>query len=158
MADLSPDGQLELLVAEFAQSGLGELHLRSGELELRLSTDAATGRAEFTTARPAATEAERKPGKPGTLAAIGSLSSLPDGAIVVRAPNLGTFYRAPKPGAEVYVEAGSTVCADTEVCLIEVMKLFTAVPAGHTGQVYSILADDGAMVEAGQPLFAIVAA
>ncbi len=50
----------------------------------------------------------------------------PDGVIVVRAPYMGTFYRAPKPGAPVYVEVGSQVTTDTELCLVEVMKLFTA--------------------------------
>ncbi len=77
---------------------------------------------------------------------------------MVRAPNLGIFYRSPKPGSKAFVEVGSTVAADTEVCLVEVMKLFTTVRAGHAGKVHAVLADDGAMVEAGQPLFAIVAA
>ena len=47
----------------------------------------------------------------------------------MRAPNLGTFYRAPKPGAPPYVAVGQRVEAATEVCLIEVMKLFTSVRA-----------------------------
>ena len=58
---------------------------------------------------------------------------------LVRAPNLGTFYRAPKPGAAPYVAIGQKVEAETEVCLIEVMKLFTSVCAGVAGTVREVL-------------------
>lgn len=75
--------------------------------------------------------------------------------MVVSAPNLGTFYRAPKPGAANYVEIGSRVKAGDELCLIEVMKLFTAVRADVDGVIHSVLVEDGGMVEGGQPLFAL---
>ncbi|PXA83988.1 acetyl-CoA carboxylase, biotin carboxyl carrier protein, partial [Nostoc sp. 3335mG] len=78
-----------------------------------------------------------------------------DGFEIVRAPYLGTFYRAPKPGEAAYVEIGAEVSAESELCLVEVMKLFTAVRAGASGTIAHILATDGQMVEAGQPLFAI---
>ena len=73
----------------------------------------------------------------------------------MRAPNLGTFYRSPKPGAAPYVSVGQTVGADTEVCLIEVMKLFTSVPAGVAGAVRKVLVEDAELVEYDQPLFLI---
>ena len=75
--------------------------------------------------------------------------------IAVRAPNLGTFYRAPKPGAAPYVSVGEKVDADTEVCLIEVMKLFTNVLAGVAGTVQQILVGDMELVEYDQPLFLV---
>ena len=75
--------------------------------------------------------------------------------MAVSAPNLGTFYRAPKPGAAPYVEVGQEVAADTEVCLIEVMKLFTPVSAGTAGVIHEICIDDGQMVEFGQILVVI---
>jgi acetyl-CoA carboxylase biotin carboxyl carrier protein len=78
--------------------------------------------------------------------------NIPQGLIAVRAPNLGTFYRSPKPGAPPYVEIGNEVEAKTEVCLLEVMKLFTSVVAGERGIVREILIVDGEMVEHGQPL------
>lgn len=79
----------------------------------------------------------------------------PDGHVVVTAPSLGTFYRAPKPGAPCFVEVGQAVMASTELCLIEVMKLFTTLRAGVPGRVTRILVEDGAMIELGQPLFVI---
>jgi acetyl-CoA carboxylase biotin carboxyl carrier protein len=80
---------------------------------------------------------------------------VPANWVAVTAPNLGTFYRAPKPGAAPYVETGQKVRADTEVCLIEVMKLFTAVRAGTSGVIRQICVADGQMVEYGQTLLYI---
>ncbi|PKP99641.1 MAG: acetyl-CoA carboxylase, biotin carboxyl carrier protein, partial [Alphaproteobacteria bacterium HGW-Alphaproteobacteria-13] len=80
----------------------------------------------------------------------------PEGAQIVRAPYLGTFYRAPKPGSAPYVEVGSRVTSESELCLVEVMKLFTTVRAADDGIVHAVLADDGALVEADQALFVIV--
>jgi biotin carboxyl carrier protein len=74
---------------------------------------------------------------------------------VIRAPNLGTFYRAPKPGAPPYVEVGQRVEPDSEVCLIEVMKLFAPVRAGLAGVVREIRARDGEMVEFDQALIVV---
>ena len=82
-------------------------------------------------------------------------SSAPAGCIAVKAPNLGTFYRAPKPGAASYVELGQSVTAEMEICLIEVMKLFTSVRAGTAGVIREICVDDAEMVEYGQTLFYI---
>ena len=80
-------------------------------------------------------------------------AEIPSNWVAVTAPNLGTFYRAPKPGAEPYVQVGQAVGVDTEICLLEVMKLFTAVRAGVAGVVRRICVNDAEMVEHGQPLF-----
>ncbi len=79
----------------------------------------------------------------------------PHGHIVVSAPSLGTFYRAAKPGVPPFVEIGQTVEPDTELCLIEVMKLFTTLRAGVKGTVSRICVADGDMIEMGEPLFVI---
>ncbi len=73
----------------------------------------------------------------------------------MRAPNLGTFYRAPKPGAPPYVRIGQHVDPTTELCLIEVMKLFTSVFAGVSGFVRQVLVEDAELVEFDQALFLI---
>ena len=80
---------------------------------------------------------------------------IPDGWTAIKAPNLGTFYRATKPDAPPYVEIGQKVTADTEICLIEVMKLFTPVRAGIAGIVRKVLSEDAQLVEYDQPLFLI---
>jgi acetyl-CoA carboxylase biotin carboxyl carrier protein len=70
----------------------------------------------------------------------------------VTAPLLGTFYRAPKPGAQPFIEVGSRVEEDTIIGIIEVMKLMNTVRAGTRGTVVDILAQDGALVEYGEVL------
>jgi len=76
----------------------------------------------------------------------------------VRAPLLGTFYRAPKPGAPPYVEVGARVDADTIIGIIEVMKLMTPLRAGVAGTVCEILVRDGALVEYGETLLRVAGA
>jgi biotin carboxyl carrier protein len=58
--------------------------------------------------------------------------------VAVRAPLPGTFYRAPRPGAEPFVEVGSRVSADTVIGIVETMKLMNSVPAGVGGTVAEI--------------------
>ena len=77
------------------------------------------------------------------------------GHVVVKAPTLGTFYRASKPSVPPFVEVGHRVEPETELCLIEVMKLFTTLRAGVAGTVSRIMVSDGEMIERGQPLFTI---
>jgi len=155
---------LKQLLDEFSRSGVRELHIRKADFELFLSTDSTSGRARSVslsvpaTLTPAvvATPANAPVVAPAPQPAVAAPSALPAGATIVPAPNLGTFYRAPKPGAANYVEVGSKVAAGEELCLIEVMKLFTAVRADESGTVHSVLVEDGAMVEGGQPLFALL--
>jgi acetyl-CoA carboxylase biotin carboxyl carrier protein len=158
--------QTEALLAEFNRSGVRELHVRTPDFEIYLSKDPASRATiqprlgKSTTARAPAATASTREAKPASAkpapAAAAPAPDVPADAIIVRAPNIGTFYGAPKPGAEAYVKVGSTVTVGAELCLIEVMKLFTALRAEVDGRIYAILAADGEMVEAGQPLFAIV--
>ncbi|HKU91094.1 MAG TPA: biotin/lipoyl-containing protein [Steroidobacteraceae bacterium] len=73
----------------------------------------------------------------------------------VSAPLLGTFYRAPKPGAPPFVEVGASVEPETVIGIIEVMKLMNAVRAGARGVVREIRARDGTLVEYGETLLLI---
>ena len=73
----------------------------------------------------------------------------------VTSPMVGTFYRAPEPGAKPFVDVGARVKPDTIVCIIEVMKLMNSVTAGVAGVVTHVLVENGQMVEHGQPLVAI---
>jgi acetyl-CoA carboxylase biotin carboxyl carrier protein len=73
----------------------------------------------------------------------------------VTAPLLGIFYRAPRPGADPYVEVGTEVQEDTVIGIIEVMKLMNSVRAEVRGTVVEILVADGATVEYGQVLLRV---
>jgi acetyl-CoA carboxylase biotin carboxyl carrier protein len=65
---------------------------------------------------------------------------------------VGSFYRAPKPGAAPFVEIGTQVSADTVVAIIETMKLMNSVYAGAAGRVVEICVGDGGFVEQHQVL------
>jgi acetyl-CoA carboxylase biotin carboxyl carrier protein len=78
-----------------------------------------------------------------------------DESLLVSAPMLGTFYRAEAPGAPPFVDVGARVEAHTIVCLIEVMKMMNAVPAGVTGTVVAVCAENAELVEYGAPLFRV---
>jgi acetyl-CoA carboxylase biotin carboxyl carrier protein len=70
----------------------------------------------------------------------------------VSSPMVGTFFRRPNPSLPPFVEVGDEVQPNTSVCIVEVMKLLNTIEAGCNGRVVSILVDDGASIEAGQPL------
>ena len=140
--------EIEALIRLFERSDWHELRLETDGLKLVLSKDAdatALGaEAEVAAASPTEDPPEPTP-KPVPA----------DGLVPITAPNLGTFYRAPKPGVAPYVEVGQQVGEATEVCLIEVMKLFTPVRAGISGRIAKACVEDGEMVEFGAPLFLV---
>ena len=70
----------------------------------------------------------------------------------ITSPMVGTFFRRPNPSLPPFVEVGDEVQPDTSVCIVEVMKLLNTIEAGCVGRVVSILVDDGASIESGQPL------
>jgi len=73
----------------------------------------------------------------------------------VRAPMTGTFYRAPAPDAEPYVEIGSEVVAGDVLCIIESMKMMNPIEADRSGTISEIRVGNGEPVDAGQVLLVI---
>ena len=143
-------------VAEISRL-LEESHFDSLELEidgLKLSLRRA-GVTQPADASPPAAPVAAPASRADTAAA--SRESAPDDPDHhrVTAPFLGTFYRAPKPGAQPFVAEGTPVEPDTVVGIIEVMKLMNTVRAGVGGKVARILAGDGVLVEYGETLLLV---
>jgi acetyl-CoA carboxylase biotin carboxyl carrier protein len=151
--DLTHDDVKKILEIIDSSENLEEVEVAYGGFLLRIQrsgTDApARPRVE---APPRAARAPAAP--PPTKAARAELVLAP-GEIAVRAPMLGTFYRAASPGAPAFVEVGQRVKADDIVCLIEVMKLFNSIKAGADGVVTRILAENSKLVEFDQPLIVV---
>jgi acetyl-CoA carboxylase biotin carboxyl carrier protein len=101
----------------------------------------------------AATEppAEARSAGENSAAEAGSGADLTD----VRTPLLGTFYRAPRPGAPPFVTVGAVVAPDTVVGIIETMKLMNSVTAGVSGAIAEIVLADGEFAEQGTVLMRI---
>jgi acetyl-CoA carboxylase biotin carboxyl carrier protein len=138
-----PLREVELLVELVRESGMGEIRVRQGETEIsvRARPEGSDGpqAASRTQGVPELVEPERSPEM--------------DGLHAVRSPVVGTFYRAPAPGEDAYVEIGDTVSAGQILCIVEAMKLMNEIVADVSGEVVEILAENAAGVEYDQPLF-----
>ncbi len=96
------------------------------------------------------------PPNPGPAAALPSAPEKAEArGVFIESPMVGTFYAAGAPDAPPFVTVGSVVRADTPVCIIEAMKVFTDIPAGLAGTIIEVLVKNGQPVEFGQPLFRI---
>jgi len=142
-----------------------ELHLEMGDLKLTIRKGVAAESmpsmpALETTSMPVARDVSAPaPGleKADQGAAPDMFEDRTDGVLTIKAPMLGTFYKAPKPGAAPFVEVGQIVDKEDTVCVIEVMKLFSTITAGVQGRIVKVLVEDSQMVEFNQPLFLVEA-
>jgi acetyl-CoA carboxylase biotin carboxyl carrier protein len=73
----------------------------------------------------------------------------------IRSPIVGTFYRAPAPDADSYVQVGSVVAPGSVLCIVEAMKLMNEIESDVNGKIVKILVESGKPVEYNQPLFLI---
>jgi acetyl-CoA carboxylase biotin carboxyl carrier protein len=101
---------------------------------------------------------ERQPAAPAVASAIAAAAIEAKSAIKtveIKAPMVGTFYRAPNPEAPAYVEVGQTIEPGQVICIIEAMKLMNEIKSEIRGKILEILVDNAEPVEFGQPLFLI---
>ncbi len=141
------------LVELLAESGVGEIRVRQGELEITVKAWS-----EVPTRTPAASQNAPRIGGapvPETEASVESPADRNGNLHVVRSPVVGTFYRAPAPGEEPYVEVGDQVGKGQPLCIVEAMKLMNEIPADETGEVVEVLVENAKAVEYDQPLFHI---
>ncbi|HEV8044197.1 MAG TPA: acetyl-CoA carboxylase biotin carboxyl carrier protein [Rubrobacter sp.] len=141
--DSLPLEEVERLVDLVRESGVGEIRVRRGETEISVKAlpeaPASAPSAPQKTVEPAGTEA----------------SPEMDGLYAVRSPVVGTFYRAPAPGEDPYVEVGDSVSAGQTVCIVEAMKLMNEIVTDVSGEVVEVLAENAGGVEYDQPLLCL---
>ena len=92
---------------------------------------------------------------PATQTKQSEKAAVTDPRKMVKSPFVGTFYRAPGPGAEPFVEVGQQIKKGDVLCIIEAMKLMNEIEAEHAGKVVEILVEDGKPVEFDQPLIVL---
>jgi acetyl-CoA carboxylase biotin carboxyl carrier protein len=156
---LSYEELLRIIEIIRAADGFAEFHLKIGDVELDLrKAGASVAPAATAPTAGAPTAASRAApqvaAKPATAKRAATTDFAP-GAMLIKSPMVGTFYRRPEPGAKPFIEVGQKVDADTTVCIIEVMKLFNSIPAGTAGTVTHILVNDAEPVDNGQVLIVI---
>ncbi|HSR51089.1 MAG TPA: acetyl-CoA carboxylase biotin carboxyl carrier protein [Acidobacteriota bacterium] len=101
--------------------------------------------------------APAQPAAPAPQAASGQEpeESKDDSVHIFTSPIIGTFYRAPKPDAEPFVEEGDKVKKGTVLCIVEAMKIMNQIECDVNGVIENILVENGQPVEYGEPLFEI---
>lgn len=134
---------------ELVFAGL-RLHVRRGSSEPMVRSASAPARLAMASAAPAAASAPQS-----APAASATAHELAPNESAVRAPMIGTFYRAPSPGEKPFIEVGQRVKANDTVGVIEVMKLFNTISAEVDGTVVRIEAENATLVEFGRPLVII---
>jgi len=75
--------------------------------------------------------------------------------VEIKSPMVGTFYRAPSPGAKAYVDVGEMLQSGQVVCIIEAMKLMNEIESSVAGRLVKVLVENAQPVEYGQPLFLV---
>jgi acetyl-CoA carboxylase biotin carboxyl carrier protein len=145
--------KLKTLIDLVADSGIAELEITEGEDKVRIVK---TMPQPIYAAPPQAYAMAPAPaGAAAPAAAPAPMPAASSDADAVKAPMVGTFYRAPNPGAPSFVEVGQTVKEGQPLCIIEAMKLLNEIEADKSGVVRQILVENGEPVEYGQPLFII---
>ena len=147
--------KLKKLIDLVEESGIAELEITEGEEKVRISRNNSTNAPATATVTQVAAPATSAPATPGAAAVTGEpVAAAPEGH-VLKSPMVGTYYRAPTPGAKAFVEVGQTVNEGDTVCIIEAMKLLNEIEADRSGVIKAILVENGQPVEYGHPLMVI---
>ena len=143
--------KVKKLIELLEESGIAEIEIHEGEESVRISRSSSA--APMYAAAPAAMPAPVAAPAPAAEAAAPAEEKIE--GHVVNSPMVGTFYRAPSPGAKSFVDVGSTVNVGDTLCIVEAMKLLNQIEADKSGKVKAILVENGQPVEYNQPLFII---
>jgi acetyl-CoA carboxylase biotin carboxyl carrier protein len=146
--------KLKKLIDLVQDSGIAELEISEGEERVRITRTLAGAPVQY--APPTVYTSAPVPSAPEVTngSTPAPEAAQPEGHIV-KSPMVGTFYRAPSPGAKPFVEVGQTVNAGDTLCIIEAMKLMNEIEADRGGVIKAILVENGQPVEYGEPLFII---
>ena len=162
MADLTHD-DVQKILRIIDEMDDRDVHLEIGDLKLHVTRSGAAASvspvAPVASVTPAAEvgaqPAARVPARAAATTNAPSKVEIPPGHVAIRAPTMGTFYRASSPGAPPHAEINDHVEPDDTVGVFEVMKLFSTLRAGVAGTVTAIPAANEALVEQDQVLIII---
>ncbi|HWB54972.1 MAG TPA: acetyl-CoA carboxylase biotin carboxyl carrier protein [Tepidisphaeraceae bacterium] len=145
-------GLLQKIVALMSANDLNTVDIRDGEQRIILKR----GATAIATTGPLVPVAQPMVAAPAPASAPAAAAADPDAGLTpIKSPMVGTFYAAPSPDAKAFVSVGSNVDEETDVCVIEAMKVFNNIKAECRGTIARILVNNGQTVEFGQPLFLV---
>jgi acetyl-CoA carboxylase biotin carboxyl carrier protein len=147
--------KLKKLIDLVEESSIAELEITEGEEKVRISRTGPAHAPVNATVTPAAVVAAPAAASAAPAAASGEPPTAQADGHVLKSPMVGTFYRAPTPGAKAFVEVGQTVSEGDTVCIIEAMKLLNEIEADRAGVIKAVLVENGQPVEYGHALMVI---
>lgn len=139
---------------EYEHDGIKITIKKEAEQTARKSQVAQTDHDRITTPAIESTEESSLTQQKGTVELVDKATQ-EQGLHQIVSPMVGTFYRAPAPDADPYVQEGDFVKEDTVVCIVEAMKLMNEIEAEVKGEIVKVLVENGQLVEYGQPLFLV---
>ena len=152
--------KLKTLIDLVSESGVAELEITEGDDRVKIVNR--VGAAPVAAAAPAviampvvASAAPAAAPAPAVAAEPAAAPVVAEDTRTINSPMVGTFYRAPSPGAKPFADVGQKVKAGDTVCIIEAMKLLNEIETEYDGVIKEILVENGQPVEFGQPLFVI---
>ena len=145
--------KLKTLIDLVQNSGISELEISEGEEKIRIAKHFAAAPAT-TFNMPAAAATAPAAVAPAPTPVAEAVPAQIEGH-VMKAPMVGTFYRASSPDAAPFVEIGQAVKEGDTLCVIEAMKLMNEIEADVAGVIKAIQVENGQAVEFGQPMFVI---
>ena len=147
--------KIKKLIELLEESDLAEIEVHEGEESVRISRATQALPPQVTAAvAPAAAPPPAAVEAPAQENRETEEESIPKGH-VISSPMVGSFYRAPAPGAQPFVEVGQHVKVGDTLCIIEAMKMLNQIESDKEGTVAAILVENGQPVEYGEPLFVI---
>lgn len=155
-------GKLKKILDLMDERGIAEIEVRSVFRTVRISRAAAGANVSFISAgpvdpalAPAGKVAAPLPAGEAAAAAAAEAEAAEEDLIVIKSPMVGTFYRAPAPDVDSFVEEGDKVSRGQVLCIIEAMKIMNEIESEHAGTVAQIHVENAAPVEYGQPIFSL---
>ena len=145
--------KVKKLIELLEESGVAEIEIHEGEESVRISRQSAAA-APMPYPMMAPAPAAAPSAAPTPAAEAPAEAAIPAGH-AVNSPMVGTFYRAPSPGASAFVEVGSRVNVGDTLCIIEAMKMLNQIEADKAGVIKAVLVENAEPVEYGQALFVI---
>ena len=146
---------LEQIIHLMAANDLNTVDLREGDKRVVLRRGAVQTYAAAPQAYAPAPAAPQPGPAPTSAGATAAPADSAEGTVAIKSPMVGTFYAKASPEAKPFVSVGSVVDDETDVCVIEAMKVFNNIKAEVKGTITKVLAEDGKPVEFGQVLFLV---
>jgi acetyl-CoA carboxylase biotin carboxyl carrier protein len=145
--------KIRRLVELMKEHDLTEIDLHQGEVRIQLRRGSSVVPTVVGVPQAVPMQAAPVAGPPAPESVATPADANPKHIALVKSPMVGTFYMAPDPESPPFVKVGDHIGPDTTVCIVEAMKVFNQIPAEASGRIIAVLAENGAPVEFGQPLF-----